>query len=311
MPLVTVNASATVRTEGVQPFLVFSDEGHAMGLVVDQIVDIVEDTLHIEVASETPGVLGSAVIKGQPWKWSMSGHYLPLAFEDWLRRKDMNVAVKARTLLFVDDSAFFRNMLTPVLKAGRLQRHGGVACRGCAGMPARRPPDRRGRHRHRDAGHERLRARRGGRKDPRTGRGADRRDALLGAAIRPGRSNFANIRGNRPRGRAPPPPRSERRQRDDRTARCADPCGPLGELVAVHARHLDVGDDHVDLAAVAQAFQRILGTRHRHDVVAGRLEHREVSIVRKKAESSTNSSVRALTATFMSLRRSHPRRERR
>ena len=117
MPLVTVDAGATVRTEGMQPLLVFSDEGRAMGLVVDQIVDIVEDALHIEVVSETPGVLGSAVIKGQATEIIDVGHYLPLAFEDWLRRKDMNSAVKRRTLLFVDDSAFFRNMLTPVLKA--------------------------------------------------------------------------------------------------------------------------------------------------------------------------------------------------
>ncbi len=117
MPLVTVNESATVRSEGAQPLLVFSDEGRAMGLVVDEIIDIVEDTLNVEVTSETPGVLGSAVIKGQATEVIDVGHYLPLAFEDWLRRKDMNVALKARTLLFVDDSAFFRNMLTPVLRA--------------------------------------------------------------------------------------------------------------------------------------------------------------------------------------------------
>jgi two-component system, chemotaxis family, sensor kinase CheA len=117
MPLITVNPSATVRSEGMQPLLVFSDEGRAMGLVVDQIVDIVEDSLQIEVVSETPGVLGSAVIKGQATEIIDVGHYLPLAFEDWLRRKDMNAAARARTLLFVDDSAFFRNMLTPVLKA--------------------------------------------------------------------------------------------------------------------------------------------------------------------------------------------------
>jgi len=117
MPLVTVDANATVRTEGMQPLLVFSDEGRAMGLVVDQIVDIVEDALNIEVVSDTPGVLGSAVIKGQATEIIDVGHYLPLAFEDWLRRKDMNTALKRRTLLFVDDSAFFRNMLTPVLKA--------------------------------------------------------------------------------------------------------------------------------------------------------------------------------------------------
>ncbi len=117
MPLVTVNASATVRTEGMQPLLVFSDEGRSMGLVVDQIVDIVEDVLQIEIVSEIPGVLGSAIIKGHATEIVDVGHYLPLAFEDWLRRKDMNTVTKARTLLFVDDSAFFRNMLTPVLKS--------------------------------------------------------------------------------------------------------------------------------------------------------------------------------------------------
>jgi two-component system, chemotaxis family, sensor kinase CheA len=118
MPLVQVNADARVKTEGAQPLLVFSDAGRSMGLVVDEIIDIVEDKLNIEVASDTPGVLGSAVIKGQATEVLDVGYYLPLAFEDWLQRKEMSGShSSARTLLFVDDSAFFRNMLTPVLKA--------------------------------------------------------------------------------------------------------------------------------------------------------------------------------------------------
>jgi two-component system, chemotaxis family, sensor kinase CheA len=117
MPLVPIDPDAPVRREGTQPLLVFSDEGRAMGLVVDQIVDIVEDALDIEVASDTPGVLGSAVVKGQATEIIDVGHYLPLAFEDWLRRTGKQADAKTRTLLFVDDSDFFRNMLTPVLKA--------------------------------------------------------------------------------------------------------------------------------------------------------------------------------------------------
>ena len=103
--------------EGAQPLLVFSDAGRSMGLVVDEIVDIVEDRLDIEVGSDTPGVLGSAVIKGQATEIIDIGHFLPLAFEDWFRRKEMSAEALTRTLLFVDDSAFFRNMLAPVLKA--------------------------------------------------------------------------------------------------------------------------------------------------------------------------------------------------
>jgi len=117
MPLVPVNGSVAIRTEGVQPLLVFSDSGRSMGLVVDDIVDIVEDSLDIEVASETPGILGSAVIKGQATEIVDVGHFLPLAFEDWFKRKEMSEEALTRRLLFVDDSPFFRNMLTPVLKA--------------------------------------------------------------------------------------------------------------------------------------------------------------------------------------------------
>jgi two-component system chemotaxis sensor kinase CheA len=117
MPLVVPNGHTVVRAEGSQPLLVFSDSGRSMGLVVDEIVDIVEDTLNIEVSSDVPGVLGSAVIKGQATEILDVGYFLPLAFEDWFRRKEMRQDALTKKLLFVDDSAFFRNMLTPVLKA--------------------------------------------------------------------------------------------------------------------------------------------------------------------------------------------------
>jgi two-component system chemotaxis sensor kinase CheA len=117
MPLVRVNSDVRVKTEGAQPLLVFSDAGRSMGLVVDEIIDIVEDRLDIQVASDSPGVLGTAVIKGQATEIIDVGHFLPLAFEDWFRRNEMRTEALTRTLLFVDDSPFFRNMLTPVLKA--------------------------------------------------------------------------------------------------------------------------------------------------------------------------------------------------
>ena len=117
MPLVRVNDDVRVRQEGTQPLLVFSDGGRSMGLVVDEIVDIVEDTLEIEVGSDTPGLLGSAIIKGQATEIVDVGHFLPLAYADWFRRRDMGAQALTRALLLVDDSAFFRNMLTPVLKA--------------------------------------------------------------------------------------------------------------------------------------------------------------------------------------------------
>lgn len=117
MPLVYPNYDVHRREEGTQPMLVFSDAGRSMGLVVDEIVDIVEETLDIQVGSDVPGILGSAVIKGKATEILDIGHYLPLAFEDWFKRKEISSAALTRKLLFIDDSAFFRNMLGPVMKA--------------------------------------------------------------------------------------------------------------------------------------------------------------------------------------------------
>jgi two-component system chemotaxis sensor kinase CheA len=117
MPLVQMNG-VNVQTSGSQPILVFADDRRSMGLVVDEIVDIVEEKLNIEVAGEQlGGILGSAVIKGQATEVIDVGHFLPMAFPDWFTRKEMAPSASAQSVLLVDDSAFFRNMLAPVLKA--------------------------------------------------------------------------------------------------------------------------------------------------------------------------------------------------
>jgi two-component system chemotaxis sensor kinase CheA len=116
MPLVEMDG-VSVRKDGAQPILVFADDGRSMGLVVDEIVDIVEERLNIEVGSSKEGILGSAVIKGQATEVIDVGHFLPMAFADWFTRKEMKASMQSQTVLLVDDSAFFRNMLAPVLKA--------------------------------------------------------------------------------------------------------------------------------------------------------------------------------------------------
>jgi len=117
MPLLPIDGDTHLKKEGAQPILVFSDRGRSMGLVVDEIVDIVEERLDIEVASERPGLLGFAVIKGATTEIVDVGHFLPQAFEDWFRRPDATAMRQARTVLLVDDSIFFRELLTPVIKA--------------------------------------------------------------------------------------------------------------------------------------------------------------------------------------------------
>jgi two-component system chemotaxis sensor kinase CheA len=115
MPLVPVNENVRIREEGHQPLVVFSDEERSMGLLVDEIVDIVDDPLDIEIASERPGVLGSAVIKGQATEVIDVSHFLPIAFGGRLGRMEKRDG--PLKLLLVDDQAFFRNMLAPILAA--------------------------------------------------------------------------------------------------------------------------------------------------------------------------------------------------
>ncbi|MGY4366463.1 two-component system chemotaxis sensor kinase CheA [Bradyrhizobium sp. LB1.3] len=136
MPLVAME-SVTIASQGAQPILVFSDDGRSMGLVVDEIIDIVEERLNIEVGGSSQGILGSAVIKGQATEVIDVGHFLPMAFADWFTRKEMKPSLHSQSVLLVDDSAFFRNMLAPVLKAaGYRVRTAPTAQEGLAALRA-------------------------------------------------------------------------------------------------------------------------------------------------------------------------------
>lgn len=118
MPLVAIDGSTHFRDEGRQPVLVFSDRDHTMGLVVEEIVDIVEDRLKVELTADNPGVIGTAVIAGKATTIIDAGFYLPQAFGDWFGRGDKEFGGDEHSqprILLVDDSPFFRNLLTPLL----------------------------------------------------------------------------------------------------------------------------------------------------------------------------------------------------
>jgi two-component system chemotaxis sensor kinase CheA len=118
MPLIPAGEGVWLKESGTQPLLVFCDDGRSAGLIVDEILDIVEQRIDIGVSSIAPGVLGTAVVAGKATEILDVAHFLTMAFEDWLKRKDRPHEARGQpTVLLVDDSAFFRNMLTPVLTA--------------------------------------------------------------------------------------------------------------------------------------------------------------------------------------------------
>jgi len=118
MPLVAIDGSFTMKSEGQQPVLVFSDHEHTMGLVVDEIVDIVEEQLKIELAVNQPGLIGTAVVSGKATDIIDAGYYLVQAWGDWFgtdQQEGGRGQTEGKRVLLVDDSPFFRNLLTPLL----------------------------------------------------------------------------------------------------------------------------------------------------------------------------------------------------
>jgi two-component system, chemotaxis family, sensor kinase CheA len=119
MPLITLDPSYSAKREGRQPILVFTDGTRTMGLLVDEIVDIVEDRLQIEMSGKRQGYLGSAIVAGKSTDIVDTAHFLTQAYPDWFGAMDRgNGAAKrdgGKRLLLVDDSPFFRNLLAPLL----------------------------------------------------------------------------------------------------------------------------------------------------------------------------------------------------
>ncbi len=119
MPLVPMGDSPDVfaahSEDNTQAVLVFSEGEHSMGLMVDEIVDVVHGSLHIELGSTRPGLLGTAIIAGQAADVLDTGYWLTEASRDWFGGAGKRGRVKR--LLIVEDSDFFRHLLVPALAA--------------------------------------------------------------------------------------------------------------------------------------------------------------------------------------------------
>jgi len=117
MPLAHIAPGAKFKSEGRQPVLVFADGDRALGLAVDEIIDIVEEVLDIEMASTQPGLVGSAVLREKATEIIDVSHYLAQHQGNWFGGGGENAQAQARRVLLVDDSAFFRNMMKPLITA--------------------------------------------------------------------------------------------------------------------------------------------------------------------------------------------------
>jgi two-component system chemotaxis sensor kinase CheA len=95
------------------PILVISGAGQSMGLMVEEIVDVSDEYLDLQRESAAPHVLGSIQLDGRIVEFLDATHFMRLACPAAVAR-GVNKRLK---ILLVDDKAFFRDMLAPILAA--------------------------------------------------------------------------------------------------------------------------------------------------------------------------------------------------
>lgn len=98
----------------IQPVIVFSEGRNSMGLLVEQIQDILEERFIVETLTEQPGILGTAILAGRAVDVIDTHYYVNLANPNWYA--DLDRQPSARVLV-VDDSVFFRQLIETALES--------------------------------------------------------------------------------------------------------------------------------------------------------------------------------------------------
>ncbi len=111
MPLVPLGPWTPPSPGEKQPVLVFQDGEHLIGLMVDEILDVLEEALVMRASADRAGYLGSAIIAGRATDVLDCAHWLRMGDPGWFNRQNRRMP----RLLVVEDSAFFRQIVVPAL----------------------------------------------------------------------------------------------------------------------------------------------------------------------------------------------------
>ena len=117
MPLVPLQGFMAPPDAGSQAVLVFGDGERSMGLMVDEILDVVDAPLDMDSAGVRPGFLGSCVVAGKVTEILDTAFWLKRGQADWF--EPLAAGGGRPSILVVEDSDFFRNLIVPsVMAAG-------------------------------------------------------------------------------------------------------------------------------------------------------------------------------------------------
>jgi two-component system chemotaxis sensor kinase CheA len=120
MPLASVlDGVPEITREFREPVrvVVFSDGNRSVGVLVDQILDIVEGDLSTRRAAARPGILASFVLGGRITDLMDLSHVLREEESGWFGRKGAETA-EAKTVVLAEPEPFRRNLLRMALQVG-------------------------------------------------------------------------------------------------------------------------------------------------------------------------------------------------
>lgn len=125
MPIICAEGWEVDTERDYQSIIVFVDNGRSMGLAVDDIVEIIETNVSIDIVSDEPGSIGSAIIGDEACDIIDVSYYLQRALGDWFQKTNSTIygLEDDYNVLLVDDSQFFRNMLTPMISSRGYRVH--------------------------------------------------------------------------------------------------------------------------------------------------------------------------------------------
>lgn len=115
IPLVTLSSCYSLPKEGHKPVLVFTNQNHSVGLVVDKIVDILEDVMDVKMKSTTAGKIGTVILNGHATDIIDVEHYIHMAYPDW-QTNSMSKQETRQKVIYIGDMAYGASIFTPILQ---------------------------------------------------------------------------------------------------------------------------------------------------------------------------------------------------
>jgi two-component system, chemotaxis family, sensor kinase CheA len=113
MPLVPLYPVDQASLQAVNPVLVLGIGGESMGLLVEEILDVIESTIDIQISGASDSVIGTAEIRNEVVEILDATYFMRMARPHAFSRAFANHF----RILLIDDKPFFRDMLAPLLIA--------------------------------------------------------------------------------------------------------------------------------------------------------------------------------------------------